>query len=92
MRCAMNREDNLNLAKKIVKLVSSGLVELFTGAFVADVLNNVSGNKVSKFGARIGGGLIGLAIGDKVGDYVCDCVDDMMEELEALKESIDMEE
>ena len=85
----LSKKDKLEIAKTIIKMVTSGCVELFTGALVADVMNNVTGNRVSKVGARIGGALLGVYLGDKVGNQLCDDIDEMMDELDALKASID---
>lgn len=84
----MTKTEKLDIAKKVIRYVSTGLVELFTGALTATVLSNVSGGKISKVGAGIGGGLVGLMVGDKVGDYICDNVDEMVQAFDEMKEII----
>lgn len=72
-----------------IQLGITALVELFTEAVAANVMSHVEGGKMTKFGAKIGAGLVGLMIGDQVSDYVCDSLDEFMDGLEEVKESIE---
>lgn len=87
----MNKKEKIELMKNILQMISTGLVDFFTGAVLANVIGNMSGSKLSKIGLGLGGGLVGIMVGDKVGEYVYDSVDEMMQTLEDLKDIIEGE-
>lgn len=76
--------------KPYIHLGVTILVEFFTEAVATSVIGHVDGGKISKFGAKIGAGLIGLMIGDQVSDYVCDSMDEFMDGLDEVKETIEL--
>ena len=81
--------EKLRMAKLIVKLVAGGLVDLFAGAVISNVLDDCDVGKVPKIGAYIGGGLIGVMVGDKVGDYLCDEIDEFADDFDEIKTAIE---
>lgn len=87
----MDKKEKIELMKNILQLISTGLVDFFTGAVLATTISNMSGSKLSKIGLGLGGGLVGIMIGDKVGEYVYDSVGDMMQTMEDLKDIIEGE-
>lgn len=88
----MDKNENLKIVKTVVKFVACGLVELFTGAAVASIVDNVDGGKLPKLGAKVGGALVGLMIGDQVGDYICGGIDDLYRDIDEIKSVIDEED
>lgn len=87
----MDGNEKLKIVKTVVKFVAAGLVELFTGAAVANLVDGVDGGKLPKIGAKVGGALVGLMVGDQVGDYLCDGIDSMLEDIDDLKNAIEEE-
>lgn len=83
------RKSHLGKFKPYIQLGITALVELFTEAVATNVMSHVEGGKLTKFGAKIGAGLVGLMIGDQVTDYVCDSFDNFMDDLDEVKETIE---
>ena len=84
----MGGKDKMDIAKIVIKLIAGGLVDLFAGAIISDVLDNSDVGKLPRVGAAIGGGLVAVMVGDKVGDYLCDELDDILEDVDDLKEAL----
>ena len=83
------KESRLSKFKPYIYVGITGLVELFTNAVCTTVMGHVEGNKIAKFGARIGASLIGFMIGDQVTDYICDTADEFMDSIDEVKETIE---
>ena len=78
--------------KKVAPLIKLGvtcLMELFTEGVCTSVMSNVNGNRLAKYGARLGAGILGLYLGDKAADYLIDEADEMMDDIEEFKEAIE---
>lgn len=84
-------KEKFKVVKVVIKFVAAGLVELFTGAAISSVMNNVEGGKIPKIGAYAGGALVGLMVGDQVGDFLCNELDEFCEDIDELKSSIESE-
>lgn len=83
------RKEKFGKIRPYIGFVITGLVGLFTNAISDAVLGQVEGNRVSKFGAKLGGGLVSFMIGEQVSDYICDGIDDFMDNMDDLKETIE---
>ena len=75
------------IVKLAIGLGVGGLVELFTGAGINSVINNVEGGKWAKLGAKAGGYLVGAYVSDKVTGYICDTIDDSTESFRRMLET-----
>lgn len=83
------RKERFQKFKPYIQVGITAIVELFTGAVSNFVTENVHGNKVTKLGVKMGGGLVGLMVGDKATDYVCDSIEAFIDNLEDIKDAID---
>ena len=83
------REQRIKTIKSVIRFAAVGLVETFIGAVTTNVVNNVEGGRLAKFGAKAGGFLTGIYIGDTVADYICTGIDDMLSEVDDLKRSME---
>lgn len=77
--------------KIIIKFVAVGLVELFTGAVISSVMNDVEGGKLPRLGAYAGAALVGSMVGNQVGDFLCDELDEFCDDIDELKSAIESE-
>ena len=90
----MNKEQRKEKFEKIkpyIELGITGLGELFTGAVCNSVMDQVEGKKIFRYGAKAGGALVGLMIGDKVSECVFKRMENFIDDMEEIKESVDME-
>ena len=83
------RKERFQRFKPYIQVGITAIVELFTGAVSNFVTENVQGNKVTKLGVKMGGGLVGLMVGDKATNYVCDSIEAFIDNLEDIKDAID---
>lgn len=85
------RKEKFQKARPYVQFGITIFIEAFTGAVSNAVLEHVEGNKLSRFGAWVGGGLVGLMVGDRVSEYVCDNVEQFIDNMEEIKQTIENE-
>ena len=82
-------ESRFDKIKPYIKVGATFLTELFTEGLCTSVLSHVGGNKLAKFGARLGAGLLGLKWGSDITDFMCDEVDYLLDDLEDVKDAIE---